>query len=386
MKAYLFPGQGSQRIGMGESLFDAFPDITETADAVLGRSIKELCLRDPNRQLGQTQFTQPALYVVNALTYRQRLKDTGERPDFVAGHSLGEYNALESAGAMRFEDGLELVKKRGELMSAAPKGTMAAVIGLTADKVGEILTASGLAAVDVANYNAPTQIIISGLETDIRNAQACFEQHQAMYIPLNVSGAFHSRYMQPVLEEFSAFLQDFTFSMPEIPVIANVNGLPYRPGEITRNLVDQLTHSVRWLDSMHFLLQQGVAEFIELGPGDVLTKLIRSIKSQSKPGASDRSGQPQAMPKTAAEPASEPAKPRVRQESVPQNPQQKVDDWNRSYPVGTKVRVKGYNEMLTTKSQAVVLFGHRAAVYMQGYNGYFALDEVEPAAHAASPA
>ena len=176
MKTYLFPGQGSQHIGMGENLFDAFPDITETADAILGYSIKELCLQDPKQQLGQTQYTQPALYVVNALAYRQKLNETNESPDFVAGHSLGEYNALESAGVISFEDGLKLVQKRGALMSTAPKGTMAAIIGLTADKIDDILTNNTLTAIDIANYNAHNQTIISGLESDIQNSQTIFEQ------------------------------------------------------------------------------------------------------------------------------------------------------------------------------------------------------------------
>ena len=370
MKTYLFPGQGSQHMGMGENLFDAFPDITATADAILGYSIKELCLQDPDQQLGRTQYTQPALYVVNALAYRQQLKDTGELPDFVAGHSLGEYNALESAGVIGFEDGLKLVKKRGELMSTAPKGAMAAVIGLNADKISEILIENRLTAIDIANYNSHTQTIISGLEADIQNAQTYFEQEQAMFIPLNVSGAFHSRYMQPIQDEFSRFLDSFTFAAPKIPVIANIHAQPYQADRIARNLADQLTHSVRWLDSMRFLLQQGDMEFVELGPGDVLSKLIRSIKSQFKPNAVA----PNSQPGTAQKPA-------VNQpmEQALSTPQQKVNDWNRLYPIGTQVSAKGYDQILTTKTQAVILFGHRAAIYMQGYNGYFALDEVEPA-------
>jgi malonyl CoA-acyl carrier protein transacylase len=373
MKAYLFPGQGSQRTGMGEHLFDAFPDMTAAADAILGYSIKELCLQDPRKQLGQTQFTQPALFVVNALACRQRRKDTGERPDFVAGHSLGEYNALECAGAIHFEDGLRLVQKRGELMATAPRGAMAAIIGPTADKVAHILESNGLTTIDVANYNAPTQTIISGLEDDIRNAQGCFEREQAMYIPLNVSGAFHSRYMQAAAGEFARFLEGFRFSAPEFPVIANITGLPCDAGDVSRNLAGQLTHSVRWLDSMHYLLQQGVAEFIELGPGDVLTKLIRSIRSQP-------------MPARVVTAAPQPTAARTGPRTDSRTAQQKVEDWNRACPIGTRVRAEGYDEALVTKSQAVVLFGHRAAVYMQGYNGYFALDEVEPLTHAANPA
>jgi malonyl CoA-acyl carrier protein transacylase len=373
MKTYLFPGQGSQHTGMGENLFDTFPDITATADAILGYSIKELCLQDPNRQLALTQYTQPALYVVNALAYRQQLKDTGEQPDFVAGHSLGEYNALESAGAIRFEDGLKLVKKRGELMSTAPKGAMAAIIGLPADKIGGILADNGLTSIDIANYNAHTQTIISGLEADIQNAQTYFEQEQAMFIPLNVSGAFHSRYMQPIQNEFNRFLDSFTFAAPKIPVIANIHALPYQSDNIVRNLANQLTHSVRWLDSMHFLLQQGDMEFIELGPGDVLTKLARSIKSKFKPDAAPKPADNQATIQTG------------REQNLT-TPQQKVNDWNRSYPIGTQVSAKGYDQILTTKTQAVILFGHRAAIYMQGYNGYFALDEVMPVKQVSSPA
>jgi malonyl CoA-acyl carrier protein transacylase len=381
MKTYLFPGQGSQHIGMGENLFDAFPDLTSAADAILGYSIKELCLQDPNRQLGRTQYTQPALYVVNALAYRQQLKNS-EHPDFVAGHSLGEYNALESAGAFSFEDGLKLVKKRGELMSTAPKGAMAAVIGLAADKIADILADNGLSTIDIANYNAHTQTIISGLEADIQNAQTYFEQEQAMFIPLNVSGAFHSRYMQPIQDEFSQFLDSFTFTAPKIPVIANIHALPYQPDKIARNLADQLTQSVRWLDSMHFLLQQGDMEFTELGPGDVLTKLISSIKSRFKPNTTVQSSQPRPTP----QPANNQAAVQAAPEQDLKTPQQIVNDWNQSYPIGTQVSAKGYDEILTTKTQAVILFGHRAAVYMQGYNGYFALDEVEPVKHAATPA
>ncbi|MGO4778772.1 acyltransferase domain-containing protein, partial [Lysobacter sp. 2RAB21] len=131
MKTYMFPGQGSQARGMGGDLFDAYPELTAKADAVLGYSIKELCLEDPRRELGKTQFTQPALYVVNALSYYKRIQDTGETPDYLAGHSLGEFNALLAAECFDFETGLKLVKKRGELMSQATQGAMAAIVNAT---------------------------------------------------------------------------------------------------------------------------------------------------------------------------------------------------------------------------------------------------------------
>jgi len=375
MKAYLFPGQGSQRVGMGQDLFDAFSDIVAAADKILGYSIRELCLTDAKRQLSQTQYTQPALYVVNALTWRQRRNSDAALPDFVAGHSLGEYNALECAGAFSFEDGLRLVQRRGELMATAPKGAMAAIIGVGAEKVADILASNRLTAIDVANYNAHNQTVISGLESDVRNAQAVFEKHQAMYIPLNVTSAFHSRYMQPAREEFDAFLRGFTFAMPSIPVIANTSALPYQGGDVGRNLGEQLAQSVRWVDSMEYLLRQGVTDFAELGPGDVLTKLIRGIRSQFKPDAA---------PTRAASPvAVAPVPPPAPRATPSRTAQERVADWNKRFPVGTMVHVKGYNEPLTTKTEAVILFGHRAAIYMQGYNGYFALDDVELPARAA---
>jgi malonyl CoA-acyl carrier protein transacylase len=297
-------------------------------------------------------------------------------PDFVAGHSLGEYNALECAGAFGFEDGLRLVQRRGELMAAAPKGAMAAIIGVGPEKVADILASSGLTAIDVANYNAHNQTVISGLEADVRNAQAVFEKHQAMYIPLNVTSAFHSRYMRPAREEFGVFLRGFTFAAPTVPVIANTNALPYQPGDVAKNLGEQLAQSVRWVDSMEYLLRHGVTDFAELGPGDVLTKLIRGIRSQFKPDAAPARVAESAP--TAAAPAQIAPKP-----AASGTAQERVTDWNRRFPVGTTVRVKGYSEPLTTKTEAVILFGHRAAIYMQGYNGYFALDDVELPAKAA---
>lgn len=368
MKAYLFPGQGSQHAGMGKDLFDSFPRLVAQADGILGYSIRDLCVDDPDRRLGQTQYTQVALYVTNALTWRRRREETGERPDFVAGHSLGEYNALECAGVVSFEDGLRLVQKRGALMGRVKEGGMAAVIGLDADKVMAVLADNGFQTIDIANYNAPMQIVISGLKDDVARTQACFEASAAMFIPLNVSGAFHSRHMQPARAEFEDFLRAFTFRAPEVPVVANVNALPYVTSATARTLAEQLTCSVRWADSMTFLLQQGVTEFIETGPREVLTTLMRSIKGAYEPATA-----PQSQSTAAGE---VPAAAALRPEKTPA---QKVADWNRAHPVGVKVRAKGYPEALTTKSEAVVLFGHRAAIYMRGYNGYFALDEIEPA-------
>jgi malonyl CoA-acyl carrier protein transacylase len=282
--AYLFPGQGSQSKGMGASLFERFPDWVSAADAILGYSIRELCLDDPRQELGLTAFTQPALYVTNALMYRARIEDGAAQPAWLAGHSLGEYNALLAAGVFDFTTGLHLVKRRGALMGRVRGGSMAAVIGLAPDVIESVLASneSGMR-VDVANYNSFEQTVIAGPADDLAIVKPAFEAAGARAVmPLQVSAAFHSRYMHEPMREFGGFVQTFTFAQPSIPVVANVTAQPY-PDAVADTLARQIGHSVRWLDSMLFLLAQGVADFEEVGPGKVLAKLLASIKkSQSR--------------------------------------------------------------------------------------------------------
>ncbi|MFC1668400.1 ACP S-malonyltransferase [Chlamydiota bacterium] len=284
MSVYVFPGQGSQKKGMGQELFDAYPDLVKKADEILGYSIKELCLEDPNNQLGQTQFTQPALFVVNALTYLKKLADGVEKPAYVAGHSLGEYNALFASEVFDFETGLQIVKKRGAIMAEAKNGGMAAVIGLTEESIASVLKESGLDSLDIANMNSPSQIVISGLKDDIGKAKEIFEKAGArMYIPLQVSGAFHSRYMKESMETFETFIKEFSFSDQKIPVIANVTARPYGKGDIPKLMVEQITSSVKWCESIRYLMGVGESVFDEVGPGTVLTGLIRKIQSEATP-------------------------------------------------------------------------------------------------------
>ena len=280
MKVFVFPGQGSQWRGMGEDLFEELGEYTQKANEILGYSIKELCQEDPNRQLSKTEFTQPALYVVNALSFIKRTQDSSSLPDYLAGHSLGEYSALFAAGAFDFETGLKLVKKRGELMSQATGGGMAAILGCDAKTIENVIADNGLDCLDIANYNSPVQTVISGTIKQIGEAQPFFEKINATYIPLNVSAPFHSRYMQPVMEEFEKFLMEFQYSPLKIPVIANVSASPYEDGDVVRNLKEQLCGSVRWTDSIRYLKAKGEFEFEEIGPGDVLTKLIDTIVSE----------------------------------------------------------------------------------------------------------
>ncbi len=274
MSVFLFPGQGSQQKGMGQAQFAQFPQLVQQADEILGYSIEELCLHDPNNQLNQTLYTQPALYTTNALTFFSK----HQQPDYAAGHSLGEYNALLSADVFDFATGLSLVKKRAELMQQAAGGGMAAIIGLDAYTIRSVLDDNGFHSVDLANYNAPQQIVISGMKTDIDAVQPLLEQHGAMMvIPLKVSGAFHSRYMETARIEFERFIQSFSFREPQFPVIANVDAKPYQLQTVTHNLSMQLTHSVRWSDSIVYMSELGEANFQEIGPGNVLKGLLRHI-------------------------------------------------------------------------------------------------------------
>lgn len=279
MKSFLFPGQGSQIKGMGQGLFKRFPDHTEEASQILGYPIEEICLKDPNNQLGQTEFTQPSLFVVNALSYLEIVEKEG-KPDYLAGHSLGEYNALFASGAFDFATGLRLVQKRGELMAGVSGGGMAAILGLSAERISEILYNFAFDNIDIANLNSPNQTIISGPSEDLKQSEPIFQDAGATLISLPVSGAFHSRMMRPVQKRFEQILQEAQISTLQIPVIANCTARPYETSAVKRNLAEQITHPVRWVESIGTLIQKGVADFREVGPGNVLSKLVGQIKRQ----------------------------------------------------------------------------------------------------------
>jgi malonyl CoA-acyl carrier protein transacylase len=292
MNAFVFPGQGSQKKGMGQGLFDEvreYAAVEKEVDAIVGYSMRRLCLEDPDNRLKETQYTQPSLYVVNALHYYKAVAE-GATPSYVAGHSLGEYNALLAAGVFDFLTGLRLVQKRGELMAQAKNGGMAAVIGLDAGTVARVIQDNGLTTIDVANFNTPTQTVVSGPVDDIKRAIPVFDKAGAqMCIPLQVSAAFHSRYMADAGKAFADFLAPLSFSAPRIPVIANVTAQPYptaNPSETVKSLLaEQITHSVRWSDSVRYLLGQGVTQFTEIGPGNVLTRMVQQIQQQQKAAA-----------------------------------------------------------------------------------------------------
>ena len=282
MLCFLFPGQGSQTKGMGANLFESYKDLVDKADRILGYSIKELCLNDPKNQLGETQFTQPALYIVNCLSYLDKIKLEKRKPEMLAGHSLGEYCALFAAGVFNFEDGLKLVKKRGEIMSQAKAGGMAAVIGLKSDAISKVIKENFPDRIQIANLNSIYQTVISGDKEVIMSSKQVFIDAEAKrYIPLNVSAAFHSFLMEDAKKEFTAFLEDFEFDKPEIQVISNYTAKPYRQAAVKRLLAEQITGSVRWVDTIRYMVGKGEFEYYEIGPGSVLTKLVQEIVAEA---------------------------------------------------------------------------------------------------------
>lgn len=278
MTTYIFPGQGSQTRGMGKELFAEFPEFVEKADHILGYSIAKLCLEDPNNLLNYTCYTQPALYVVNVLSYLKKLNEVAIKPNYVAGNSVGEYNALFAAGVFDFETGLELVKMRGELMSRVNGGGMTAIVGLKIEEVQSILEKNNLKDITIANYNSHTQVVISGKKELVDAAESFFLNAGAtLFIPLKVSGAFHSSCLNSSQQAFEQFLKGFTFLAPKISVIANVTAKPYKLNETHSNLTLQITQPVLWVQSIEYLLARGEIHFEEIGPGRVLTGLINRI-------------------------------------------------------------------------------------------------------------
>jgi malonyl CoA-acyl carrier protein transacylase len=279
---------------MGAGLFERFPALTSLATDVLGYDLPRLCLEDPDGRLDDTRCTQPALYVVNALSYLASLEDGEPEGTYLLGHSLGEYNALLAAGAYDFETGLKLVIKRGELMARAEPGGMLAVVGMEEPDLARFLTDEGLRGLDIANLNTPAQTVLSGPAEDIARAAGLLEDRRVRTSRLRVSAAFHSRYMEPARAEFRAFLEGFRFAPLRGTVIANITAQPYSDGEIARLLSDQISGPVRWADSIRLLLRHTTAEACrEAGGSGVLTRMLRQI-APPRTGTGGAAAQPAA--------------------------------------------------------------------------------------------
>jgi len=289
VKAFIFPGQGSQYVGMNEKIpnFSLKKTIFDKASEILGYDLYDTCSNSPMDKLTATEIAQPAIFTVS-FTYIAFLTQRGIRPDVVAGHSLGEYSALAAANVLSFEDGLKLVQKRGFLMKEASQsnpGRMLAVIGLSEDKLGRVLDkAKNYGEVVLANINTFEQVVLSGELNAINEAQKIAKEEGAKIAKLlDVSAAFHSPLMEPVVEEMSKFIDSVEFKTPEIPVVQNVTGTTVSSNaEIKENLKKQIIGPVKWVNSVLNMQEMGVDHFIEVGPKNVLKNMLEKIIKDAK--------------------------------------------------------------------------------------------------------
>lgn len=279
--AFIFPGQGAQYVGMGKDVYENHPlakEVFEKADRILGRSISNLCFEGPEDQLKDTRNAQPAIVTTSIALYKV-LAEEGIEPDFTAGHSLGEYSALIASKAVSLEDGLHLVNSRSRLMADADpdhQGMMAAILGVDRNTLSVLLQeASEIGLVEAANFNCPGQIVASGDKKGIAKLQELVVAKGGKAIPLAVSGAFHSSFMKKAAEAFRPELEKTVWLDPKSPVIANVYAKPVPKEQLADSLYRQIFSSVLWEDSLNYLRAQGVEVFVEVGPGKVLSGLVK---------------------------------------------------------------------------------------------------------------
>ncbi len=286
--AFLFPGQGAQSVGMGKDLYDNYnvvKTVYETADEVLGRSITKICFDGPEDDLKQTINTQPAIVTTSiALLFALR-KELNITPDYVAGHSLGEYCAMYAANVLSLEDVLKLIQKRADLMSQTKGGAMAAVLNASDEQLkAGLAEGSKVGYIDIANYNSPVQVVITGDENAVKEtSDYLLANGVRKVVPLAVSGAFHSKFMEKAGEEFAKYVKDFEINNATIPVITNVDAEETILAEDFRaKMPRQIYSSVHWTQTIQKMVSEGVEIFVEIGPGKVLAGLNKKIAPEAK--------------------------------------------------------------------------------------------------------
>lgn len=277
--AFLFPGQGSQTVGMGKRLLEdsRVKGLYETADEIMGTDFRELILNGPEERLNRTSNAQPAIFTDGVARYRV-LQEEGIFPDYMLGHSLGEFSALTAAGCLTFEEGLKIVRKRGELTSEVDvEGSMVAVMGVDYSVVEEIIEEAG-DSVTVANHNSPSQVVISGKKRPLDKSCEKLREESAKCIRLDVTGPFHSSYMKGPEKELRDYIGQFEFEDPQVPVLSGVSGSFEEDGDRLKDLLSrQMTHSVLWVDYVNLLDKTGVNRTIEVGPDGTLSRLTGRI-------------------------------------------------------------------------------------------------------------